>query len=141
MQKEVEYRGYRIVAQKYTGAPGHEDTMGFDVPVAYVVLDEFDDPALPITHHWFWSPWDARNAIDFYEWVKTTIDKKKWPTTAAYEFNRMLQFRRRPWACFAAVHDIRKLIAAARDFDENPAPAIASRIDGMEVEMRAWGPA
>lgn len=137
VQKEVEYKGYRIVAQTYNGAHDQSDTMGFDVPVAFAVLDDFDDAALPISHHWFWSPWDARNAIDYYEWVKTTIDKKKWPTTAAHEFNFMLQYRRRVPAVFAAIHDIKKLIRDARDFDENPAQAIMDRITLMEVEIRS----
>lgn len=139
VMKEVEYRGYRIVAQPYTGAGDKSDTMGFDVPVAFVVLDDFDAPALPLTQQWFWSPWDARNAIDFYEWVKNTINKKKWPTTAAHEYNMMSLYRRRIPAVFMAIHDIRELLAAAKDFDENPAKAISSRLDTLALEVHAWG--
>jgi hypothetical protein len=139
VQTEVNYKGYRIVAQTYTGAFDKSDSMGFDVPVAFSVLDDFDEAALPLIHHWFWSPWDARNAIDFYEWIKTTIDKKKWPTTPAHEFNFMLAYRRKIPAVFRAIHDIKKLIAASRDFDENPAQAIYDRITLMETEIRSWG--
>jgi hypothetical protein len=138
VQNEVSYKGYRIVAQEYTGAFDKSDSMGFNVTTAFVVLDDFDEQALPMAHHWFWSPWDARNAIDFYEWIKTTIDKRKWPTTASHEFNFMLQYRRRVPAVFAAIHDIKKLIADAADFDENPAQAIKDRISLMETEVRSW---
>lgn len=138
VQKEVEYKGYRIVAQDYTGAFDKSDTMGFDVPAAFSVLDDFDETALPLNQHWFWSPWDARNAIDFFEWIKTTINKKRWPTTPAHEFNIMLMYRRKIPAVFKAIRDIRKIIADARDFDENPSKAIIDRLDLMDVEIRHW---
>lgn len=139
VQKEVNYKGYRIVALEYTGAFDKPDTMGFDVPAAFAVLDDFDEPALPYSTHWFWSPWDARNAIDFYEWVKTIIDKKKWPTSAQHEFNFMLAYRQKIPAVFIAIRDIRKIIEDARDYDENPSQRIADRIALMETEVRAWG--
>ncbi len=139
VQKEVQYRGYRIVAQEYTGAGDKSDTMGFDVPVVYTVLDDFDEAALPLVQQWFWSPWDARNAIDFFEWVKTTIDKKKWPTTPAHEFNFMLAYRRKIPAVFQAVHDLKKILRDAADFDENPAQQVKERLVLMEAEIRAWG--
>jgi hypothetical protein len=138
VQKEVEYKGYRIVAQDYTGAFDKSDTMGFDVPAVFSVLDDFDEAALPLNQHWFWSPWDARNAIDFFEWIKTTINKKRWPTTPAHEFNIMLMYRRKIPAVFKAIRDIRKIIADARDFDENPSRAIIDRLDLMDVEIRHW---
>lgn len=139
VQTEVTYRGYRIVLLPYNGTFDKSDSMGFDVPAAFAVLDDFDEPALPYSHHWFWSPWDARNAIDFYEWVKTVIDKKKWPTSAQHEFNLMLAYRQKIPAVFMAVHDIRKIMRDARDFDENPAKKIEDSLVLMETEIRSWG--
>ena len=138
VQKELLYRGFKIVAQEYEGAFDKSDTMGFDVPAAFVVLDaDFDEPVLPFTQHWFWSPGDAKSAIDFHLWFKT-VNTSKWPTSAAHEFNAMLFYRRRPAAVFAAVHDLHKIIAEARDFDENPAKKISDRLALLETELRAW---
>lgn len=133
MQSEVSYKGLRIIAQGYTGAREKPDTMGFDVPAVFVVQDDFDEPALPVHNAWFWSPWDARCAIDFCEWVKTTIDLRTWPTTPEYEFSWMLGFRRNPHLVFEALHDIKKIIAEAKDFDENPSQAITKRLELLEA--------
>lgn len=125
---EFEYRGLRIVANAYTGAFDKFDTMGFNVPAAFVVLDAFDEPGLPIIQHWFWSPWDAKNAIDFVEWVKPTIDKKKWPTTVAYEFNLMIAYKRNFTHVFTTLKDIEKIVREAISFDDNPAQAVLDKL-------------
>lgn len=125
---EFDYRGLRIVATKYNGAYDKSDTMGFDVPVAFVVLDAFDDPALPIVQHQFWSPWDAKNAIDFVEWVKPTIDAKKWPTSVGYEFNLMIAYKRNFTQVYATLKDIENICRDSFAFDENPAQAVLDRL-------------
>ncbi len=136
--REDEYHGYRIVEQKYNGAFDKSDTMGFEPNVVYVVLDDFDDPILPFSHHQFWSPWDARNAIDFHEWFKAERGKRYFPSTASHDFNYVMQYRRRPNAVYAAVQDLKKIVRSARDFDENPSQAIMDRIALLETELQAW---
>lgn len=51
----------------------------------------------------------------------------------------MLQYRRKIPAVFRAIHDIKKILRDAKDFDENPSKAITDRIVLMETEIRAWG--
>lgn len=127
---EVEYRGRRIVANNYTGAFDNSDTMGFNVPIAFSVLDEFDEPALPTVQHWFWSPHDAAAAIRFVDWVTPRIakDKKTWPTTVAYEYNMMVAYRRNFDEVYGAIKEIEKMCIDARDFDDDMTAAILSRL-------------
>lgn len=140
MQKEVEYMGLRIVAQDYVGAFDKSDTMGFTVPVSYVVLDDFDERALPFVQSMFWSPWDARNAIWFNNWFKTAPQIRKWKETPNWALNEMLDYRRKPHLVYAAIHDIRRILREASEFDENPTRAIQDRLYAMDVELRAWTP-
>ena len=135
MQTETQYRGYRIVAQKYTGACDRSCFLGFECERVFVVLDEFDDNALPFNHHQFWTPWDAKMAIDFFEWLKTTIDLKKWPTTPAYEFNRVMAMHVRTPEVFMAVQRIRQALRESADFDENPTRAVADILAALEQSM------
>lgn len=130
---EVEFQGRRIVATKYTGAFDKSDTMGFDVPVAFVVLDEFDEPALPIVQHWFWSPWDARNAIKMVDWLKDRIerDKRLWPSTVPYEFNLMLAYRRNFADVYATLREIEDMCISARDFDENVTESVLRKVQHL----------
>lgn len=126
--KEIEYKDRRIVANQYNGLHDKSDTMGFTVPVAFVVLDEFDEPALPTIQQWFWSPWDAANAIDMSDWLRDTIDTKKWPTTVAFEYNQMTAYRRNFSNVYMAIKDIEKMCIDARDFDDNVTEAVLSRL-------------
>jgi hypothetical protein len=130
---EVEYRGRRIVANAYTGAFDKSDTMGFNVPVAFVVLDEFDDPALPLIQQWFWTPHDASAAIRFVDWVTPRIakDKKNWPTTIAYEYNMMVAYRRNFDEVYGAIKEIEKMCIDARDFDDDMTAAVLSRLQRL----------
>lgn len=127
---EIEYQGRRIVANAYTGAFDKSDTMGFNVPVAYVVLDEFDDPALPIIQHWFWSPHDAKCAIEFVDWIEPRVskDRKNWPTTVAYEYTQMTAYRRNFHKVYAAIKEIEAMCESARDFDENMTDDVLKRL-------------
>lgn len=125
---EIEYKGLRICANRYNGVFDKSDSMGFDVPVAFVVLDAFDDPGLPTVQQWFWSPHDARNAIDFVDWVKPTIDTKKWPTTVACEFNLMIAYKRNFNHVFATLKDIEKIVREAISFDDNPSQAVLDKL-------------
>ena len=81
MQQETTYKGYRIVETKYNGEG--LDSFGFKVEKVYAVLDDFDEPALPLVPSYFWSPADAAGAIDFYLWAKTIFPQKKWATSPA----------------------------------------------------------
>ena len=139
MTTEVEYRGYIIKAVEHTGSFDKADTMGLDVPAAFTVVDDFGDQALPLHHHLFWSPWDARQAIDFYLWAKENINLKKWPTTPAHEFNLMLMYRRHFPAMFSFFHDLKKILAEARDFGDNPDKAINARLAALDAQVREWG--
>ena len=126
---EVTYNGRRIVANQYNGLHDNIDSMGFKVPVAFVVLDEFDEPALPIIQHWFWSPYDAAAAIRFVDWVSPRIAKnKKWATSVAYEYNQMVAYRRNFDHVYAALREIEDMCISARDFDDNATPDILKRL-------------
>lgn len=127
---EIEFRGRRVVANAYKGAFDKSDTLGFRVPVVYSVLDEFDDPALPTSQHWFWSPFDATAAIRFVEWVTPRIDKSKknWATTIAYEYNTMIAYRRNFDEVYGAIREIEQMCVEAKDFDEDMTDAVLKRL-------------
>ena len=136
---EVSFMGLRIVAQQYNGLFDNSDTMGFRVPAAFAVIDDFDEPALPLVQQWHWSPWDARNAIWFCAWYKEhIIPGRRWKDSQSWKFCDLLEYRRKPHLPFAAVQDIKKIIAESADFDENPAKLITLRIEQLERELRAW---
>lgn len=127
---EIEYAGKRIVATKYVGAFDNIDTLGFNVPVAFVVLDEFDEPALPLTQQWFWSPHDAQAAIRSVDWLTARIDKTKhrWPSTVSHDYNQMVAYRRNFDHVYAAVREVEQMCLDARDFDEDVREAVLSRL-------------
>lgn len=139
VQKRVKYRGYWIEQRPYAqGLPDMSDTMGFEPTVVYVVVDDFGDKALPIVTHQFWNPWDARNAIDLVEYLKGKVPKPKWATSIAHEHQLMLLLRRKPAAVYNALHDIKRLIVQSKDFGDNPANAIGTRLHGLNIEL--YGP-
>lgn len=137
MTERLEHMGLYIVPQQYNGTFDKSDTLGFTVPAAFTVVDDFDEPALPLVNHWHWSPHDAKNAIEFCAWWKEhVVTGKRWKDTASWAFQDVLAFRRHPHKVFAALQDIKTLLASAQDFDENPARAIEDRIYLLELELK-----
>ena len=136
--RAVDYHGRRIAAVPYSGAVGKVDTMGFDTPVAYIVLDEFDEPALPVLTQWFWSPHDAAAAVRFVDWIGPYILARKanWPTTVEYEFELAMAYRRKFSDVYAALKDIERL--CQQDDAENAKREIAARL-GLLRQVVAEG--
>lgn len=126
--REIEYRGYRIVQTDDTAYAGHIDDLGFAHPVVFVVIDEFDDIALPIGMHVHWSAHDAINAIEMKDTVAPGIATSKWPTTALYEYGVMRAYRRAFWNVMRAINNIQKLCTDARDFDDNPGEDVLGQL-------------
>lgn len=136
VQSEVTYRDYRIVRQEYTGAHDKSETMGFDIQYCYAVLDELDEP---MTYRRFWSPWDARNAIDFFLWHRETFTSKYTKVYSPdYDFGQLLCYRRRIPLVYQAVHAILTTCQDARDFGDNPSEAVINRINLLNNAVRGW---
>lgn len=136
MQQETRYKDYRIVAVKYDGEG--LDSFGFKVETVYAVLDDFDDPALPLVPRYFWSPADAAGAIDFYLWAKKIFPQKKWATSPAHEYNMMTLMRRRMPEVFETFHDLRGILQESYEFGDNPHKAITDRLNRMGSEVMSW---
>ena len=57
---------------------------------------------------------------------------------AGAEYNMMTLMRRRMPEVFEAIHDIRGIIIAAADFEDNPAKEITDRLNRMDSQVRSW---
>lgn len=125
--KEIEWRGRRIVQMPYNK---DLDSYGFTMPVAFRVLDEFDDNALPLAQTWFWSPAEAISAIEMCDSI---APDKKWPTTAQYEYNYMMLYRRNHDAVYNALKKIRAVLDD--DLEDHPAKAIRRILDLLHQGM------
>lgn len=136
VQSEVIYRDYRIVQQPYTGAQDKSEAMGFDIPYCYAVLDEFDDP---MTTRRFWSPWDARHAIDFFLWHRDTFSPKhRQVFTTEHEYELLMCYRRQMPLVFEAVYDMLSKCVDAQEFGDNPAQSIIDRVHLLNSAVRGW---
>lgn len=128
---EMQWRDRRIVQVDYKGP----DCYGFKMHTAFEVRDEFDEPALPVVQHQFWSPADAIAAVECCDIVAPKMIGKKWPSTVQYEFNLMLLYRRNHDLVYDALRRIREAVQQARDFDENPSDAILGILNGLHATM------
>ena len=119
--QETEYKGVRIVETLHRPEYKRFDTMGFDVGRVYAVVDEFDSPALPVIYHTFWSPLEAKNAIDICEYLDKAVaeKRKRWPTTVTYEFTEALQYRNNFGQVFVALKQIEQMCLDAQDLGED----------------------
>lgn len=127
-QTEIKWRDRRVVQVDYTRNNEFEN-YGFEVKQVFKVLDDFDDNALPISQQVFWSPSDAIMAIYAVDTITPQIvDKKRWPSTAMFEVNQMLAYRTHFHYVYEALKDIKRIIADAKEWDENPGDKIIARL-------------
>lgn len=129
------YRDHRIVHVDYAGP----ECMGFKMPKAFKVMDEFDEPTLPLVQQTFWTPGDAVSAIHMSEVVAPGLKGPKWPTTVQYEYNIMLLYRANFDRVFHAIQKIKKAIRDAKDFDENPSEEITKILNSLHQYMHESG--
>lgn len=87
----------------------------------FAVQDGFGDDALPMAHTKFWTPNDAKAAIDLQEAMG---DYKTWPTTLLHEYNMALVLRGRYAEVYAALRMLMVRVKQCRDFDEDPTDEI-----------------
>lgn len=125
--REVEYRGWRIVETETD-----QEASGFKMTRVFKVLDEFDDP-LPITHNAYWSPGDAKQAIDFVLDVFEMTRGKKWPTTQTHEFNVAMAYRARFVEVYAAIRKIKTIIADAAEMGDDPSREITDHLHALNL--------
>lgn len=141
-QKEMQWRGERIVQVPYTVQPFNKaDAFGFTVKEAYVVRDGLDEPCLPLSQQWFWSPGEAIAAIEMRDTLAPLIRGPKWPSTVMYEYNLMVTYRRNFHHVYDALVRIRKACDESRDFDENPRAEIEKILHALRqnIQPRAAG--
>jgi hypothetical protein len=140
-QRSTTYRGNLIVENQYHGMHQKIETMGFTVERVYVVTDELDQPALPLVQQAFWSPWEARRAIDFVEWAKQNVNERKWTTSIAHEYNVMVNYQRHFNHVYTTIQEVRKMCRSELEWGDNPAvKKILERLDYMHQEcLKAVG--
>ena len=122
---ETEYRGWRIVECDID-----VESMGFRMTRTFRVLDEFDDP-MPINHGSFWSPADARQAIDFVEDVFKLMRGKKWPTSKTHEFNLAMAYRSQFVAVYETLQKIKKAAQDAQEMGDDPSADVLRLLDTL----------
>ncbi len=132
--KEITYRGYRIVQVDAPKELDKFECMGFTMPKAFQVLDDFDEPLL-IVPQYFWSPTDAIAAIEMVDTILPERKSKRWPTTAVYEYGLMWAHRRMFWFVYHTLNQIRNELKKAREWDENPTEKIEGLLTCMRVAV------
>lgn len=142
-QTSLSYGGYEIVQRPYTGTHDKIESMGFTVDTAYVVTDEFGDFALPLVQQWFWTPSDAKAAIDAVNSFKPR-DKHQSARHSmagiAHRFTQAIAHRLNFMAVFLAIEKIRKECVMARDFDDNPREAIEKILGDLATKIEEKKP-
>jgi len=121
MQTEYEYRGMIVRRVKNET----QTCLGFKVDYVYQVVDEFDEPAIPaILEQNFWSPYDAKVAIDFSHAYGSFRKARRHPIpeTQAYEFSRLQAMRRHIVEIVCALEDLRDKANDANEFGEDLKP-------------------
>lgn len=135
MQTEMRHRGYRIVQ---VDKPKHADTFtshGFEMAQAFEVLDDYDDPILPVPQY-FWSPRDAIAAIEMVDTVFPDRKGSKWPTTAAHEYSLMQAYRRQFWFVFHVLKTVMpRILRDAKQWDENPTAQLESELVKLHTNV------
>lgn len=118
---EVAYKSYRIVQTNDPEWLGYGTTPeGLLVPYVLVVLDEFDDLALPIGMQVHYTLLEAKAAIDIRDIVFPLKAGPTWPTTALHEYAVFQSYRRNFPRVMEALARIKKSCVDAKDFDDNP---------------------
>ena len=137
MQTECTYRGLRIVRVENpsTGKLSNGDSFGFDMPYAFRVLDELDCPALPTLQQLFWSPNDARNAIEMCEVMMADLRGSKWTTTKIHEFNQLLMYYRNFDLVYHYLMKVKKVCREAQEMDENPTKQLSDMLHLLHQNM------
>lgn len=122
---EVEYRGWRIVE-----VDTDIEAFGFRMTRAFAVKDEFDD-GLPMSHQMYWSPGDARQAIDFV--IDVFKLSRKWLTTHTHEFNIAMCYRARFVEVYAAILKVKNIIDDAREMGDDPSRDILDHLQALNL--------
>ena len=133
---EFTYKGVRIVQEKQRqlGNPSM-NPLGFKVEHQYLTLDDFDDHALAVCYHQFWSPVDACMAVDINQWTSSTYG----PKAGSWRFSHALAMRAKPWVVRDALLDIRDLIDEGDVYSAKPgeiADAVLDCIRKLELDIR-----
>lgn len=139
-QASVAHNGFEIHQKSYTGTFDKYESKGFTVDTVYVITDDFGDFTLPLNQQNFWSPSDAAQAIDCANHLQKTLGSlKKWPTSAAHEFNVMLCYRRKFWHVYDQIQEIRAACHEARDFGDDPTEKILGILNTLHQHVIAEG--
>ena len=130
-QTEITWRGERIVQIDYKPIQpfSRDDAYGFTMQQAFVVRDDMDEPCLPISQQYFWSPAEAIAAIYMRDFIAPEVTGKRWPTTVMYEYNQMTLYRRNFHQVYHVLQQIKKVLADAKEWDENPTDKIRDMLN------------
>lgn len=142
-QVSLSYGGYEILQVPHTGLFDKSDTAGFNVDVAYTVTDDFGDPALPLVQQKFWSPADARAAIDCVNSFKPAgknLPARRLQGQQAHRFTQAIAFRLNFMSVFLAFEDIRKECTMAADFGDDPREAIEAILNKLMSKIEEKKP-
>ena len=135
-QTSYAYEGYEIVKRPYNGTFEKHESLGFTIDHSFVVVDDFGDHTLPLLQQNFWSPIDAKMAIDAANHLLSKTPNKRWePSTKAHEFNIMLCYRRNFWHVYDALQKIKKECEESIDFDENPREAVLRILSNLRAAV------
>lgn len=142
---EIEYKGHRIVLVDYDPVVHHPD-LGLTPKQAFVVRDEMDEPSLPTSQQWFWSPRDAMAAIEVAESLVHLVKGKKWPSTVCFEYNQLVAHRQNFDLVYGVVLKVRQIVrdarSAAADFDDEVPDEIAQIdkvVSALPAQVQARG--
>lgn len=131
---ELNYNGVRIV-QTETSTQCGEHTMGFTVKHEYTTLDDFDDHALAVCYHRFWSPVDACMVVDIDQWQAPQYG----PKAGSWRCSYFMAMRARPAEVREALLDLRQLLDQADQISAD-APdiceAVLDRVRKLELDIR-----
>jgi len=142
-QVSLAYGGYEIVQVEHRGLHDKSDTAGFDVDVVYAVTDELGDPVLPLVQQTFWTPGDARAAIDCVNSFKPTgkhLPNRRVLGQQAHRFTQAIACRINFMTVFLALEEIKKECTASADFDENPREAIEGILGKLFAKIEERSP-
>jgi hypothetical protein len=126
---EFPYKGYRIVQTDDREWIGYNSVEGAPVmPNVFVVVDDFDEPALPIGMQSYYTLHDAYAAIDIKEEYFPLVSGATWPTTLLHEYRVYQSYRRNFHHVMVALASIKKTCQDAKDFDDNPGEDVLRRL-------------
>lgn len=134
--RELNYKGVRIVQveQPSLGHPSM-NPMGFTVKYEYTTLDDFDDHALGVCYHRFWSPADACMAVDIDQWQAPQYG----PKAGSWRFSYIMAMRANPSLVREALREIEDCLLLCERHDADPdsvGSLVLDRIRKLELDIR-----